>query len=147
MLKRTIPYRLYIGFLLAFIGAVISVGPALISVLILAIGVMIIIGDVFRSLPQCSDVSEEIYRLQVFLLVASLAVVIFWYVAPSIVSFISYGIVRRSAVAAGGPRLSHFALAWSTILTDAGPILSLAGLIIAFFGVRESKRDLGSGGN
>lgn len=126
--------KLYVGFMVAFFGALFS-GNSSVPILILVISILVIVGGMFRSLPQFSGVSEEIYKLQLFLLVASLFVVIFWYLLPYIVPLLHTA--QLPVAVNGSTSFPKFPRALGIILEFGGQTLSLVGLIVALIGLRK----------
>jgi len=125
--------KLYVGLMVAFFGA-LFLNNTLIPILILAVSALVIVGGLLRSLPQFSGVSEEIYKLQLFLLIASLLVIVFWSLLPSTIPFLHMTHPVADATTAS---VSRFALALSVILTEGGPVVSTAGAIVALVGLRK----------
>ena len=126
--------KLYVGLMVAFFGA-LFLNNTLIPILILAVSTLVIVGGLIRSLPQFSDVSEEIYRLQLFLLIASLLVVIFWYLLPAIVPLLHTA--QLPVAVNGSTSFPKFPRALGIILEVGGQTLSLVGLIVALIGLRK----------
>lgn len=125
--------KLYVGFMVAFFGALFF-GNSSLPILILVISILVIVGGMFRSLPHFSGVSEEIYKLQLFLLVA-LLFVIFRYLLPYIVPLLHTA--QLPVAVNGSTSFPKFPRALGIILEFGAQTLSLVGLIVALIGLRK----------
>ncbi len=131
--KKALSQKVYVGLLIAMVGACLVGGSNLFWLFTLAISILVIATNIFEL--RFDDEVEEFFKLQIFLVIASIIVTTFLRVIPAIYS--SVYITQKPAGASYVEKVSNAVIARVIVTALSGPIINLIGFLIALVGVKN----------
>jgi len=138
--NKALSQKVYVGLLIAMVGACLVAGSNLFWLFTLAISVLVIATNISELWFNEKVKAEEFIKLRIFLIVASIIVIIFLRVIPAIYS--SVYITQNPAGASYVEKISNAVIARAIVTTLSGPVINLIGFLIALAGLKNKENKI-----